>query len=110
MTEARPPAELSRSAFLRGRFGSRDHPARGGRPAEDDGEAVPPAALMADFPPTLLNEEALRLGLDPASTDRDTLLRAIHREMLRQRNDVAGTDGSSAPEPPAGQASPNARQ
>lgn len=61
------------------------------RPVADD---VPPqahpadvadlGALGADFPPEMLNQEAERLGLDPRTVDRDTLLRAVFRKMQDQ--------------------------
>jgi hypothetical protein len=44
-------------------------------------------ALQADFPPALLNEEAVRLGLDPQSMDRETLLREILNRMQNQRGE-----------------------
>ena len=80
---------ISRKDLLHGLFRPRLHPAH---PARDDDTppsrpAIDPdlAALAADFPTEFLNEEAARLGLDPQTTDRDTLLRAVFLKMQDQR-------------------------
>ncbi|BDQ34850.1 hypothetical protein JCM14722_23920 [Pseudodesulfovibrio portus] len=38
-------------------------------------------AIAGDFPPEMLSMEAQRLGLDPDSTDRETLLKAVYEAM-----------------------------
>ena len=38
-------------------------------------------AIAGDFPPEMLSLEAQRLGLDPDSTDRESLLAAIYDAM-----------------------------
>ena len=86
-------ANLSRKEFLRTLLRPSTHPARSrgeARPAPASvGDDPPPEAFQADFPPALLAEEAARLGLDPHTTDRDGLLRAVYQRMQEQR------DGSS---------------
>ena len=38
-------------------------------------------AIAGDFPPEMLSMEAQRLGLDPDSPDRETLLAAVYEAM-----------------------------
>lgn len=75
MTEA---ARISRKQFLRGWL----RPSAGAKTPSD---AADLAMLQSDFPPELLDEEAARLGLDPKTTDRDTVLRAVLTKMQAQR-------------------------
>ncbi|MCB2099781.1 MAG: hypothetical protein KDE22_02845 [Rhodobacterales bacterium] len=77
---------ISRKDLLHGLFRPSAHKAEAEacpmpRPAIDPDLA----ALAADFPTEFLNEEAARLGLDPQTTDRDTLLRAVFLKMQDQR-------------------------
>lgn len=83
------PVAISRKEFFRTLLRPSAHLARSrgeARPVPADGEdEPPPEALQSDFPPALLAEEAARLGLDPHTTDRDTLLRAVYGRMREQR-------------------------
>ncbi|MBE0529720.1 MAG: hypothetical protein IH626_02775 [Rhodospirillales bacterium] len=86
---------ISRKEFFRRLIRPAEGLAAPSAPAGTRGEDLPPAGLWSDFPPALLNEEAARLGLDPASTDQDTLLRTVYRRMQQQRTDAGPADGPS---------------
>jgi hypothetical protein len=92
---------ISRKEFFRKLVRPAEGLAARSTPAGTRGNDLPPAGLWSDFPPALLNEEAARLGLDPASTDQDTLLRAVYRRMQQQRTDggMGMADGPSPGEP-----------
>ncbi len=47
-------------------------------------------AITGDFPPEMLSLEAKRLGLDPDSTDRETLLMAIYKAMAGSGPEESG--------------------
>lgn len=80
-------ASLTRRQLFRGGFkaGRRaaamaagdEQPMPQGAPRTADGLG----AIAGDFPPEVLSMEAQRLGLDPDSTDRESLLKAIYEAM-----------------------------
>ena len=47
-------------------------------------------AIAGDFPPEMLSMEAKRLGLDPDSPDRETLLAAVYRAMTGSGPEKSG--------------------
>jgi hypothetical protein len=49
--------------------------------------------IASDFSPALLRQEALRLGLDPESTDGDKLLRALYKAMEKQHQTCGNDSG-----------------
>jgi hypothetical protein len=50
-------------------------------PEREPRRTVELGAIAGDFPPEMLSMEAERLGLDPDSTDRETLLTAVYAAM-----------------------------
>lgn len=80
-------ADLTRRQLLRGslRTGRRKAPETEGD--EQSAENRAPCAMdglgaiAGDFPPEMLSMEAERLGLDPDSADRETLLAAVYEAM-----------------------------
>ncbi len=81
-------AAISRKQFLRGWLKPADGSAANGARASDRPAAADDAELamlQADFPDEMLIEEAARLGLDPCTVDRDTMLRAVLNKMRDQR-------------------------
>jgi hypothetical protein len=49
--------------------------------------------IISDFPPTLLRQEAQRLGLEPDSFEREALLQAVYEAMDRQHQSVRNDGG-----------------
>ena len=77
-------ANLTRRQFFRGGFQAGRHVAAVAAGNEQPGPESGPAGLGAiagDFPPEMLALEAQRLGLDPDSADRETLLAAVYAAM-----------------------------
>jgi len=50
--------------------------------------------IASDFSPALLRQEALRLGLDPKSTDGEKLLRALYKAMEKQHQTCGNDSGN----------------
>jgi hypothetical protein len=50
--------------------------------------------IASDFSPALLRREALRLRLDPESTDGEKLLRALYKAMEKQHK-TSGNDSGN---------------
>lgn len=80
-------ARMTRRQLFRGSFKAGQHVAAvaaGKKQPEPEKDQSIPAelgALVGDFPPEMLSLEAERLGLDPESTDRETLLMALYEAM-----------------------------
>ena len=77
LPEAGPDEEKGTARALSELYAMAVEPVLGKAPAEPDYEAL----LPADFTPSLLRMEALRLGLDPDSLSRQELAREILRAM-----------------------------
>ena len=80
-------ADMTRRQLFRGGFKAGRHGAAttvGGDQPGSEGAPRPTnelGAIAGDFPPEMLSLEAKRLGLDPDSTDRESLLTAIYDAM-----------------------------
>lgn len=77
-------ANLTRRQFFRGGFQAGRHVAAvaaGNEQPEPESGPAGLGAIAGDFPPEMLALEAQRLGLDPESTDRETLLAAVYAAM-----------------------------
>ncbi len=80
-------ASMTRRQLFRGSFKAGQRVAgtsAGTQQAEQESATRIPDELRAiagDFPPEMLSMEADRLGLDPDSSDRETLLKAIYEAM-----------------------------
>jgi hypothetical protein len=80
-------ASMTRRQLFRGGFKTGRH---GAAETVGDEQPLPQSAsrmadglgaIAGDFPPEMLSMEAQRLGLDPDSTDRETLLKAVYEVM-----------------------------
>ena len=86
-------ASLTRREFFRGGFQTGRRVAAVATGNEQPKPVREPAGLGAiagDFPPEMLALEAQRLGLDPDSTDRETLLAAVYAAMTGHGPGKAG--------------------
>lgn len=78
-------ASMTRRQLFRGSFkAGQDTAGTGaGTDGQESATRIPDdlRAIAGDFPPEMLSMEADRLGLDPDSSDRETLLKAIYDAM-----------------------------
>jgi len=80
-------ANMTRRDIFRGKFTAGQQKSAASKnetPIHEEGRTTSCPELEAiagDFPPELLSMEAERLGLDPNSPDRDTLLAAVYEAM-----------------------------
>lgn len=80
-------ASMTRRQLFRGGFKAERHGVATTVGEEQPGSEGAPrptnelGAIAGDFPPEMLSMEAKRLGLDPDSTDRESLLMAVYEAM-----------------------------